>query len=50
MLPSSLKHRVFAYDTYVKNGKSRVCVGGDLCEISETTRLLTMQNPGHLEN
>ena len=31
MLPSNLKHRVFAYDTYVKNGKSRVSVGSDLC-------------------
>ena len=40
MLPWSLKHRIFAYDTYVKNGESRVCGEGVMCvEISETTRL-----------
>ena len=40
MLPWSLKHCIFAYDTYVKNGESRVCGGrGDGVKISETTRL-----------
>ena len=50
MLPWNLKHRIFAYDTYVKNGESRVCGGGgDVCG-DFWNHAFMLRNPVHLEN